>query len=46
MQSKKSINKIFLGKTKIVNRVEYILNICTLEKSILHLGCVDSPFIQ
>ena len=44
MQCKSSINKTNLGKAKVVDRVEYILNFCKVGKSILHLGCVDSPF--
>ena len=46
MQSKNSINKTELGKTQAVNRVEYILAQCQPGKSILHLGCVDSPFVE
>ena len=46
VESKESIDKIHLGKTKVVNRVEYILKACKDEKSILHLGCVDSPFVE
>lgn len=46
MQSIGSINKVKLGQTKAVNRVEYILAHCQPGKSILHLGCVDSPFIE
>lgn len=45
MDSESDIDILKLKRTPIVDRVNYLLEKCQ-DKSVLHLGCVDSPFLE